>query len=95
MMKKKIFVFEIIGKVERQWISEYFEYGLCTRITSNDIVQSSNRDLLCPSHLKCLANGDKYVCSCGLNKFFEQRSNGFICGKMFIPRKSIINFLRY
>lgn len=69
-----------IETIERTWISEYFEYGICTRINSEDLAQSPN-NALCPPPLQCLANGDKYVCSCGLNRFLEKYSDVQRCGK--------------
>ncbi len=58
------------------------------------MVQTSN-NALCPPPLKCLANGDKYVCSCGTDRIIEERSNENRCGKR---RKNFIfigNFFRF
>ncbi|CAF3000410.1 unnamed protein product [Rotaria socialis] len=64
--------------IERQWISEHFEYGICTRIKSDAVAQGPI-NALCPPPLQCRANGDKYVCSCGPNKFLQSDAIGVRC----------------
>ncbi|CAM4776996.1 unnamed protein product [Rotaria magnacalcarata] len=64
--------------IERQWISEHFEYGICTRIKSDEVAQGPISEL-CPPPLQCRANGDKYVCSCGPNKFLQSNASGAQC----------------
>ncbi len=49
------------------------EYSLCTHIDSNG--KPIRNDGLCPAPLKCEARQDKYVCSCGFDKYFDEKSN--------------------
>jgi hypothetical protein len=60
-------IYHFIEKIPRDWIDNVYEYGLCTQINSRDEAISQNG--LCPEPLKCEANNDKYVCSCGKDKF--------------------------
>ncbi len=72
-----------IEKIEAKWISEYFQYGICTRIRSDGFTAVQNPQLLCANGLDCLPVGDKNICSCGQDRFLEQNSTGAVtCGKM-------------
>jgi hypothetical protein len=67
-----------IGKIDRQWINDVYEYGLCTRINSRD--EATGEDSLCPEPLKCEAKIDKHVCSCGKDQF-RDLDDPSQCGK--------------
>ncbi|CAF0909261.1 unnamed protein product [Rotaria sordida] len=54
-------------KIQRDWINDIYEYGLCTRITPQD--KAIDVDGLCPKPLICEARKDKHICSCGKDKF--------------------------
>jgi len=63
----------ILEPITPQWINDNFEYGVCTRIDSNGVpVQESG---LCPYPLTCQSRQDKYVCSCGLDRYLDEQSN--------------------
>ncbi|CAF4892322.1 unnamed protein product, partial [Rotaria sp. Silwood1] len=56
-----------------KWENDNFEYGVCTRITSNGSPIEEHG--LCPSPLSCQPRQDKYVCSCGHNKYWDESNN--------------------
>ncbi|CAF3513440.1 unnamed protein product [Rotaria socialis] len=56
-------------KTQPKWINNMLEYGVCTRITSNDNAISVAG--LCPEPLTCEARKDKHVCTCGRGKFLD------------------------
>ncbi len=69
----------ILEPIKPEWQNDNFEYGVCTRIKSNgDPVQENG---LCPASLKCEARQDKYVCSCGRDKYLDEKTNS--CCKYF------------
>ena len=69
----------LIEKIEpKEYINKYLEYGLCTQIDSDD--SATAQDGVCPAPLTCQARNDKYVCSCGMDKF-RDLDNSSQCGK--------------
>ncbi|CAM4777103.1 unnamed protein product [Rotaria magnacalcarata] len=56
-------------KAQPKWINSVLEYGVCTRITSNDNAISVAGS--CPKPLTCEARKDKHVCTCGKGKFLD------------------------
>lgn len=63
----------ILEPIKPEWRDDDFEYGVCTRIKSDgDSVQENN---LCPDPLECEQRHDKYVCSCGRNKYLDEKEN--------------------
>ncbi|UJR32135.1 hypothetical protein I4U23_019603 [Adineta vaga] len=74
-------------KIQRTWADDVLEYGSCTRITSNDQAFAENG--LCPQPLTCRAREDKYVCSCGKDKFVDM-DNSTQC-VYFIGKKTNSN----
>ena len=66
-----------VVKLQRDFTDAY-EYGVCTRINSQDIATGDNG--LCPEPLTCEARQDKHVCSCGRDKF-RDLDDPTQCGK--------------
>ena len=62
----------------KQWINSVLEYGVCTRITSDDNAISVHD--LCPKPLTCEARKDKHICTCGKGKFLDLK-DPTQCGK--------------
>jgi hypothetical protein len=58
-----------IELIKPVWINSVLEYGVCTRITSED--KAIDVPGTCPLSLKCEAREDKHVCSCGKNQFLD------------------------
>ncbi|CAF4481714.1 unnamed protein product, partial [Rotaria sp. Silwood2] len=56
-----------------KWQNDVFEYGVCTHINSTRLPIQGND--FCPLLLNCEERQDKYVCSCGRNKYLDE-SNG-------------------
>jgi len=90
---EEIFFFQIdifIAKIQRNWINNTYEYGVCTRINSKDEAIGENGT--CPKPLECQARNDKHVCSCGQDKFRDlndptqcgkRKNRGFNCLKPY------------
>ncbi|CAF0949210.1 unnamed protein product [Adineta ricciae] len=60
-------------KIEPKWESSVLEYGSCTRINSR--YRANREDGLCPQPLTCQDREDKYVCSCGKDKFLDSSNS--------------------
>jgi hypothetical protein len=63
----------ILEPIKPEWKDDHFEYGVCTHIDSNG--KPTQDDGLCPTPLKCEARQDKYVCSCGRDRYLDEETN--------------------
>lgn len=59
----------LLESIVPQWVNNEFEYGVCTRINSNG--RPLEEHDLCPQPLHCQPRRDKYICSCGLQRYLN------------------------
>lgn len=62
-----------LGRITPKWENNVFEYGVCTRINSQG--QAREERDICPWPLSCQPRQDKYVCSCGQDKYLDEANN--------------------
>jgi hypothetical protein len=74
-------------RIKPKWNGDHIEYGVCTHIDSKGKpVQNYG---LCPEKLKCDARQDKHVCSCGVDKYFDEETT--LCCEYLNKKKMRIN----